>query len=214
MALTHMRTGDVLFTVDMDGSPTHRLISTAQVFGSSLGHRSSVHVLLATGGDKHEVIESVGSGLKKRSLSTGNYRSYCYRGPHSRDIRKLAVFVAEDFFLRGGHGGFGSYDTFKASLSPMWRAKAGQAVPSAKTAQFGTEGSKAKSFFCSNLVFRCYAAAGEAVAGNGQVAILPIPDSHANISPRDLEGLLMRSPHWHARNGGQVMSHVNPKDAT
>lgn len=204
MAITHMRQGDVLFTVDAKKTLNHIVISTAQRTGAPFhgGHANSVHVAIATG-NGFEVIESVGGGLRRQALTPGNYRSYCYRGPNQDDIRMFAAEVAESFLSqRDLSPGFGAYNLRKATRSPF-RLRGGHNQSNAHTQQFG-QGAKAHSrFFCSNFVWRCYMAAAELVGMNQ----LPIPDSHSQLSPRDIEALFIRSTIWHARNGGHSMQH-------
>jgi hypothetical protein len=168
------------------------------------GHGNSVHVALATGnGD--EVFESVGSGLKLRPLKPGTYRVYCYRGPLEDQIRDFATQVAESHLAQKDFSGpgYGSYNKAKAMVCPFRLLSGGQTGPNQSTQQFGQGASANTSFFCSNFVWRCYTAAGE-IAGLTQ---LPIPNSYSQISPRDLEGLLNRANNWHARGGGEVMTH-------
>ncbi len=204
MPISHIRRGDVIFTADTHGV-MHKVITGAQKLGSAYGpgHANSVHVALATGnGD--EVFESVGSGLKQRPLKPGTYRIYCYRGQLEDEIRDFAVQVAESHFVqRDFTHGYGSYNKRKAMICPFQSRSRGQQGSNQNTQQFGEEGHSHSSFFCSNFVWRCYTAAGE-MAGLVQ---LPIPNSHSQISPRDLEALLTRANNWHARGGGQSMTH-------
>ena len=203
MALTHIRRGDVVFSVDAIGSATHVVISTAQRAGSAFkeGHANSVHVAIATG-NQAEVIESVGGGLKMRQLKPGNYRIYCYRGPMENEIREFSVEVAESHVAQSAMTpNYGRYNKFRATLCPF-RLSAG-ATTTAQNSQFGAGGEASSSFFCSNFVWRCYTAAAEA-AGLVQ---LPIPNSQSQISPRDLEGLIIGATNWHARNDGHSMAH-------
>jgi len=202
MPLNFLPKGDVVFTSDAGGTLMHKVITQAQAFGTSPGHTDSVHVAVATG-DGLEVIESVGGGLQKRKLAPGKFRLYSYRGQMYREIREIAVFVAEEFYSRGlTEEGFGDYNKRKAALSTLRSPSRGANTTNPHNQQFGA-GAKAHSrFFCSNFVFRCFAAASEA-AGLGHLAI---PDSHAQISPRDLEGLILKTPHWHPRREGVRLS--------
>jgi len=67
----------------------------------------------------------------------------------------------------------------------------------------GDDAFVSNAFFCSNMVWRCYAAAAEVVG----MAALPIPNSHGQLSPRDLEGLLIADRNWHARKGGRTIAY-------
>jgi hypothetical protein len=204
MPISHIHLGDVIFTTDTHGV-MHKVISGAQAIGSrgDPGHSNSVHVALATG-NADEVYEAVGSGLKKRALKPGTYRVFCYRGPLQNEIREFAVWVAESHYAQKDFTpGYGSYNKTKATICPFRSLSKGQPGPNQNTQQFGEGGHSHSSFFCSNFVWRCYTAAGEA-AGLTQ---LPIPNSYSQISPRDLEGLLAQANNWHARGGGQVMTH-------
>ncbi len=49
-----------------------------------------------------------------------------------------------------------------------------------------------------------YRAAVEAIL---MFRLLPIPNSHSQIGPRDLEALLTRARNWLVRGGGQAMTH-------
>lgn len=192
-----LKTGDVLFTVVNKDSSTamRRVIQLAQKFGSikGAGNASSIHVLMASGqGDM--IIESVGSGLSQRRIQPGTYRQYRYKGPMKHEVRNCAVWSAEDFLVqRQNTVGYGNYGTAKAALSPF-RTHRPQVVANAKSQQFGQGAKNNALFFCSNFVFRCYAAAGEACG----MPNLVIPNSHKEISPRDLEGHLQQAEHWEA----------------
>lgn len=207
MPLTRLRAGDVVFTVDATGTPMHLAISTAQVVGSSSGHRDSIHAAIATGRGT-EIIESVGSGIRARPLAPGNYRVYCYRGMNQDGIRASAVMVAESFAAMAqspalAHtGSYGEYNKRKAALSPF-RSSGGHNATNAHTQQFGAGAKAHRRFFCSNMIFRAYAGAAEIIG----LVQLPIPDSHSQLSPRDLDGLLIDAAHWHARADGQVQAH-------
>lgn len=190
-----LKTGDVLFTVvtKESSSAMRRVIQLAQKFGSvgGGGHASSVHVLMASGqGDT--IIESIGSGLTQRRIQPGTYRQYRYKGPMKHEVRDCAVWSAEDFLVqRQGTPGYGNYGKVKAAMSPF-RKHRNRPVANAKSQQFGQGAKNNPLFFCSNFVFRCYAAAGEACG----LANLVIPNSHKEISPRDLEAHLQAAPHW------------------
>ncbi|HEX3133865.1 MAG TPA: hypothetical protein VHX44_09830 [Planctomycetota bacterium] len=191
-----LKTGDVLFTVNVTKGSTalRKIIHAVQVVGSigGGGHASSIHVLLATGqGDL--VMESIGSGLVQGRLSAGTYRQYRYKGPMKHEVRNCAVWSAEDFLVqkKQSPSGYGAYGTVKAVLSPF-RTNKPQTAANAKSQQFGHGAKNNALFFCSNFVFRCYAAAGEACG----LANLVIPNSHKEISPRDLEAHLQAAQHW------------------
>lgn len=204
MAISSLHRGDVVFLVDAKGSVMHAVIATAQRAGSAFGagKANSVHAAIATG-NQDEVIESVGSGLRVSNLRPGNYRVYCYRGALFQEIREFAVEVAESHVAQQGlTQNYGQYNKVKATLCPF-RPSGGHKQNNVQTQQFGEGAHAHSSFFCSNFVWRCYTAASE-VAGLVQ---LPIPNSHSQLSPRDLEGLLFNSSNWHARNGGGSMSH-------
>ena len=204
MAISHLRRGDVVFTADL-GTAMHKVIGAAQAVGSpgGGGHANSVHAAIATG-NPGEVFESVGSGLQLRPLKPGHYRVYCYRGPLKDEVRDFAALVAESYLAQKDFTqGYGAYNKLKAAMCPFRLRSNAQPGPNQNTQQFGQGGDTNSSFFCSNFVWRCYTAAGE-MAGLTQ---LPIPNSYSQISPRDLENLLTRANHWHARDGGQVMSH-------
>ena len=202
MPLTHIRRGDVVFTVDA-ATPMHVAITSAQVFGKSPGRLRSVHVAIAAGGG-YDIFESVGGGVRKQPLKHGDYAIYCYRGPKQAEVREFAAQVAESFVaLRTIDPTYGDYNKFRGALSPLRSSSTKHNVIDHHTQQFGAGAKAHRSFFCSNFVFRCFAAAAE-LSG---LQTIPIPDSRAQISPRDLEGLLISSPHWHARNNGHVMSH-------
>lgn len=192
-----LKTGDVLFTVvtKESSSAMRRVIQLAQTFGSVRGggNASSVHVLMAAGqGD--QIIESVGSGLTMRRIQPGTYRQYRYKGPMKHEVRNCAVWSAEDYLVQKQNTqGYGAYGKVKAALSPF-RTHRPQAVANAKSQQFGQGARNSPLFFCSNFVFRCYAAAGEACG----LANLVIPNSHKEISPRDLEAHLQAAAHWEA----------------
>lgn len=198
-----MRKGDVVFTSDA-AVGMHALIATAQFVGSHFreGHSDTIHAAIATG-QGYEVIESVGSGLKRRPLGDGRYRIFCYRGPHQNEIRDLAVLMAKSFQEQGAsQANFGGYNQRKAARSPF-RLRGGHNSPNAHTYQFGEQAKAHTRFFCSNLIWRCYVAAAEATG----LSFLPIENSHSQLSPRELERLLIKSPHWHARNHGHSMQH-------
>jgi hypothetical protein len=204
MALTHLRRGDVVFTADATGSAMHGLITLAQKAGAAFGdgHANSVHAAIATG-NGFEVVESVGSGLRARALRNGNYRVYCYRGAQQDEVRDAAAMIAESYVAQKDFTqGYGRYDKTKAAVSPF-RASGGHMMVNAQTCQFGDGAFVSNKFFCSNMVWRCYAAAAEVVG----LAALPIANSHAQLSPRDLEGLLISDGNWHARNNGASMGH-------
>lgn len=192
-----LKTGDVLFTVvTKDSSSTmRRVIQLAQTFGSVRGggNASSVHVLMASGqGDL--IIESVGSGLTLRRIQPGTYRQYRYKGPMKHEVRNCAMWSAEDYLVqKQGTPGYGAYGKVKAALSPF-RTHKSQTVANAKSQQFGQGAKNHAQFFCSNFVFRCYAAAGEACG----LPNLVIPNSHREISPRDLEAHLQTAGRWEA----------------
>lgn len=202
MALTHIRRGDVVFLMS-SGSMMHNVISGAQVVGRTRGDNKVVHAAIATGIGT-QVCESVGSGLKKRPLSPGTYLIYAYRGPNYRAVRDMAALIAESFYDQSlMQPGFGDYNKKKAMMSPLRRASMGQQDVNASTQQFGAGARASTSFFCSNLIFRCYAGASETV-GHAQLAI---PASHKEISPADLQALLNQQQFWHCRNHGQPMQH-------
>jgi hypothetical protein len=202
MPLSHIRRGDVVFTVDTD-TLMHKAINAAQVFGNSTGHQNTVHAAIASG-QGFQVFESVGGGVRLAALKPGTYTIYAYRGTNEQEIREFAAQVAESFVAnRQVDPTYGDYNKFRAILSPVRSAKTRHNAVDHHTQQFG-DGAKAhRSFYCSNFVFRCFAAAAE-MCGHANI---PIPDSRAQISPRDLEGLLIDSPQWHARNHGQIMTH-------
>lgn len=204
MPISHLHRGDVVFTVDAKHTAMHMVIATAQRMGSAFhdGHANSIHAAIATG-QGYEVIESVGSGIRSQQLQAGNYRVFAYRGPNQNEIREFAVEVAESHLAqRGLTPGYGSYNKVKATKSPF-RLGGGTNVVNAQTQQFGQGAHSHASFFCSNFVWRCYAAAAELT---GQLQ-MPIPNSHSQLGPRDLEALLINSAMWHARNGGHAMAH-------
>lgn len=204
MPLTHMRKGDILFTADSTGTPMHFVISTAQRIGSPFGrgHASSVHAAIATGVG-FEVYESVGSGVRSAHIHHGSYRLYAYRGPQKDAVREAAVLAAESFVQMASGGNFGAYNKLDAALSPFRSLRGATNQPGLSSQQFGTGARAQNTLYCSNMVWRAYAAAGEMVGLNQ----LPIPFSRPEISPRDLEGLLISSPNWHARNNGHSMTH-------
>ena len=203
MALPILKQGDVVFTVDGRGTPMHLAITTAQRIGSPFkkGHANSVHCAIATGSG-FDVFESVGSGLRRKSLKPGKYRIFRYKGANKDAIRRDAVQAAETFTALAElqlPPGYGKYNRRKGMLSPIQRsskqASSGQ--------QFG-DGAKAhRRFYCSNMVWRCYMAAGELNPGT-----VAIPTAHSQLSPRDLEALLIKQqPSWEAKFGGHSMSH-------
>jgi hypothetical protein len=196
--------GDIVFTADAKGSIMHAIIATAQRAGSpfSGGHANSVHVAIATGNNL-EVVEAVGGGLKERPLKHGNFRVFSYVGPMAAQISDFAVMVAESHLTQGDFtNGWGNYNKGKATVCPFRWKSGGQNVAGAQTQQFGQGAQADSSFFCSNFVWRCYTAAAE-IQGLVQ---LPIPNSHSQISPRDLEALLGQSANWQGQNGGHSMS--------
>lgn len=177
--------GDIIFTADASGSVMHIVISGAQRVGSRFGpgNASSVHAAIATGNGA-EVIESVGSGLKRRDLKTGtNFRSYCYRGDNMYAVRRRAVRVAKRFKRDRAYGEYAKFRAFKS----VFRSHKG-------TRGVRTEHS---SVFCSSFAWLCMTTAAEEL-GMGPI----IEGGHSQIGPRDLEGKLAADPRWHSRNGG------------
>lgn len=199
-----MKKGDILFTADSTGTPMHFVISTAQRIGSPFGsgHASSVHAAIATGIGLG-VYESVGSGVRSAQVHNGSYRIYSYHGPHKDDVRAGAVMAAESFVQMASGGNFGAYNKLDAALSPFRSLRGATNLPGASSQQFGQGARAQNTLYCSNMVWRAYAAAGEMVG----LPQLPIPFSRPEISPRDLEGLLINSPNWRARNNGHSMTH-------
>jgi hypothetical protein len=193
--------GDVVFTADAHGTLMHTVISTAQRLGAPLsdGRASSVHVAIATGNNL-EVVEAVGAGLKRRPIHDGRYRVYHYVGEKGPLVRDCAAQVAESHFdQQSPDTNFGRYNKGLAALSPFRLKSRAQ---NANTQQFGAGAHCSSSFFCSNFVWRCYMAAGEA-AHLGQ---LPVENSHSQLSPRDLETILRLSNMWEAQDDGHAMT--------
>jgi hypothetical protein len=202
--------GDIVFLVHV-GSGMHATIASAQMLGApfSQGHASSIHAALATGNGA-EVIESVGGGIHRQQLSPGRYRIYRYTGANQNEMRDCAAWIAESFLAtqpgqQGGVAGadprpsYGTYNLRKAMLSPFRGART---VPLAQ--QFGAGAKNHSRFFCSNLIYRCYAGAAE--ASNMLLQVL-LPGAHSQVSPRDLETLLIRSVHFQALSGGNALQH-------
>lgn len=213
-----MKKGDLVFSLGNSGLRAGVAARLASSFGLSQPLRGPVGVAIASG-LPGQVFEASPEGMIRRQLLPGNYRLYSYRGEKHHEIRRIAVVLAQAFACNWiEDADFAEDGRRRAVLSvfrdaiarnddhdhSFWHPGKGPASAQA----LGVDGSgagerphglRACRLKGAALIDRCYHGAFEALA-------LPIPALRHRtgaMKASDLEHLVKRDPHWHARNKGQ-----------
>ena len=214
-----------MFSLDDSGHRAGFASKLANSFGVAVSRPRAVRVAIASG-SPGEIFEASSGGMIRRQLLPGCYRLYSYRGEMYDEIRRLAVVLAQAFACNWiGDADFADDGKRRAILSVLrdavarnddhdlhlWQPQHGPSAPDpdgqgdrAEARQTGgvpTGGFRACRLRGAALINRCYHGAFEALA-------LPLPGLRqwtATMKASDLERMLMRNPHWHARNSGKTV---------
>lgn len=208
MRMNELKVGDILLK-KYGGSVTHKLIVVGQALVShnlSGGKATTVHAALYAG--EGMLLESSGPGLQYEKVDPENDRYEVYRlvdAPHDTQIPEIAADIGYTYYImqqnqRGieetAYPGvdelpenFGNYSKKKAGGSLFGSSDFGKKAVQA--AENLWEGDSESTFYCSNFVIRCYAAAG-ATAGHPDI----ISADLRQTSPKELQARLNKDSRW------------------
>ncbi len=208
MRMDELQVGDILLK-KCSGSVIHILTVSGQALFShnlSGGKSTTIHAALYAG--EGMLLESSGPGLQYANVDPQNDTYEVYRlvgAPPDTQLPEIAADIGYTYYMMQQHHRkqektaypgvdelpktFGNYSRTKATGSLFGSSNFGNKAINA--AEKLWEGDSEETFYCSNFVIRCYAAAG-VTAEHPDI----IPADLRQTSPKELQARLNKDDHW------------------